>query len=66
VNCNFRLPTPATENPAIMAVLDRYQARAAKEGVDLLGYYLPPFAYAHLQVVGDAVKGAGTSWTRTS
>ena len=60
VNYNFWLPTPATENPAIMAFLDRYQAQAAKEGVDLLGYYLPPFAYAYLQVVGDAVKGAGT------
>ena len=31
-----------------------------KEGVDLLGYYLPPFAYAEMQVLGDAVKGAGT------
>jgi branched-chain amino acid transport system substrate-binding protein len=60
VNYNFWLPTPATENPAIMAFLDRYQVQAAKEGVDLLGYYLPPFAYAYLQVVGDAVKGAGT------
>ena len=28
--------------------------------MDLLGYYLPPFAYAYLQVVGDAIKGAGT------
>jgi branched-chain amino acid transport system substrate-binding protein len=43
-----------------MAFLDRYQAQAAKEGVDLLGYYLPPFAYAYLQVVGDAIRGAGT------
>ena len=60
VNYNFWLPTPATENPDIMAFLDRYQVQAAKEGVDLLGYYLPPFAYAYLQVVGDAVKAAGT------
>jgi branched-chain amino acid transport system substrate-binding protein len=60
VNYNFWLPTPATTNPEIMAFLDRYQAQAAKEGVDLLGYYLPPFAYAYLQVVGDAIKGAGT------
>jgi branched-chain amino acid transport system substrate-binding protein len=57
---NYWLPTPATVNPAIVACLDRYQARAAKEGVDLLGYYLPPFAYAYLQVVGDAIKGADT------
>lgn len=60
VNYNFWLPTPATTNPEIMAFLARYQAQAAKEGVDLLGYYLPPFAYAYLQVLGEAIKGAGT------
>jgi branched-chain amino acid transport system substrate-binding protein len=59
-NYNFWIPTPATTNPEIEAFLARYQAQAAKEGVDLLGYYLPPFAYSYLQVVGDAVKGAGT------
>jgi branched-chain amino acid transport system substrate-binding protein len=57
---NFWVPTPATLNPEISAFLDRYQAQAAKEGVDLLGYYLPPFAYAEMQVLGDAVNGAGT------
>ena len=60
VTYNFWLPTPATEYPGIMAFLERYQAKAAKEGVDLLGYYLPPFAYAYLQVVGDAIRGAGS------
>jgi branched-chain amino acid transport system substrate-binding protein len=60
VNYNFWVPTPATLNPEISAFLERYQAQAAKEGVDLLGYYLPPFAYAEMQVLGDAVKGAGT------
>jgi branched-chain amino acid transport system substrate-binding protein len=60
VNYNFWVPTPQTLNPEIAAFLDRYQVQAAKEGVDLLGYYLPPFAYAYLQVVGDAIKGAGT------
>jgi len=60
VNYNFWLPTPATVNPEVLAFLDRYQAQAAKEGVDLLGYYLPPFAYAELQVLGAAVNGAGT------
>jgi branched-chain amino acid transport system substrate-binding protein len=59
-NYNFWVPTEATMNPEIKAFLDRYQVQAAKEGVDLLGYYLPPFAYAYLQVVGDAIKGAGT------
>jgi branched-chain amino acid transport system substrate-binding protein len=60
VNYNFWVPTPATLNPEIAAFLERYQAQAVKEGVDLLGYYLPPFAYAEMQVLGDAVKGAGT------
>lgn len=57
---NFWLPTPATMYPGIEDFLKRYQAEAAKQGVDLLGYYLPPYAYAYLQVLGDAVKGAGT------
>jgi branched-chain amino acid transport system substrate-binding protein len=60
VNYNFWIPTPTTTNPEIEAFLARYQVQAAKEGVDLLGYYLPPFAYAYLQVVGEAIKGAGT------
>ncbi len=60
VNYNFWLPTPTTENPAILAFLARYQTEAAKEGVDLLGYYLPPFAYAELQVVGEAIRATGS------
>jgi branched-chain amino acid transport system substrate-binding protein len=60
VNYNFWVPTPTTMNPEIEAFLARYQVQAAKEGVDLLGYYLPPYAYAYLQVVGDAIKGVGT------
>ncbi|WP_428487716.1 ABC transporter substrate-binding protein [Rhodopila sp.] len=56
----FWLPTPATNHPGMQAFLARYQAQAAHEGVDALGYYLPPFAYAYLQVVGDAIQGAGT------
>jgi branched-chain amino acid transport system substrate-binding protein len=57
---NFWMPTPTMQTPQIMAFLDRYQAQAAKEGVDRLGYYLPPFAYAYLQVVGEAIKNSGT------
>lgn len=55
---NFWVPTPATTNPEIEAFLKRYQAEAVKQGVDPLGYYLPPFAYSMLQVLGEAVQGA--------
>ena len=39
--------------------LKKYQAKSAEIGVDLLGYYLPPFGYALMQVVEQAVKGTG-------
>ena len=41
--------------PGILGFLKKYQAQAVEAGVDPLGWYLPPFAYANLQVVGDAV-----------
>lgn len=50
-------PAPKLENPEIDAFLKKYQAKAASAGVDPLGYYLPPFAYAQMQVVAEAVEG---------
>ncbi len=46
--------------PGILDFLKKYQAKAPAEGVDPLGWYLPPFAYANLQVLGEAVEGAKT------
>ena len=46
--------------PGLQDVLKEYQTRAAKAGTDPLGYSYVPFAYAALQVLGDAataVKG---------
>jgi branched-chain amino acid transport system substrate-binding protein len=37
--------------------LKTYQTKAASEGVDPLGWYLPPFAYAEMQVLQDAIEG---------
>jgi branched-chain amino acid transport system substrate-binding protein len=53
-------PVPPFNTPDAMALLKRYQAKAAATGVDLLGYYLPPFAYADMQVLQQAVEGAGS------
>jgi branched-chain amino acid transport system substrate-binding protein len=36
--------------------LKEYQARAEKAGVDPLGYYLPPYSFALVQVLGQAVE----------
>ena len=57
VDYDFWLPFGALRTPATMEFLKEYQAKAAGSGVDLLGYYLPPFAYADLQILGDAVEG---------
>jgi branched-chain amino acid transport system substrate-binding protein len=42
--------------PGVMEFLKAYQERAGKEGVDPLGYYLGPWAYARMQVLGEAVE----------
>jgi branched-chain amino acid transport system substrate-binding protein len=59
VNYDFWLPVPGYATPEAKAFLAKYQARAGESGVDALGYYLPPFAYADLQVVGEAVSATG-------
>jgi len=50
-------PAPKLQSADIEAFLKKYQAKAGEAGVDPLGYYLPPFAYAQMQVVAEAVEG---------
>ena len=54
------VPAPALQYPGVMDFLKTYRSRAAGEGVDPLGVFLPPFAYARMQVLEQAVTGAGT------
>jgi branched-chain amino acid transport system substrate-binding protein len=56
---DFWLPWAGFASDEGRAFLKKYQAKSAAAGVDLLGYYLPPFGYALMQVVEQAVKGAG-------
>jgi branched-chain amino acid transport system substrate-binding protein len=58
VNYDFWIPAPTMQFPGVLDFLKKYQARADSEGVDPLGYYLAPWAYAYLQVLGQAVEGA--------
>ena len=57
VNYDFWEPAKTLQFPGVVDFLKKYQARAAAEGVDPLGYYLPPFAYANMQVLEQAVEG---------
>jgi branched-chain amino acid transport system substrate-binding protein len=38
----------------------KYQARAAAEGVDPLGYYLGGWGYAYIQVLADAIQATNS------
>jgi len=56
VNYDFWLPVKSMEFPGVLDMMKKYQARAAGEGVDPLGYYMAPLGYAYLQVLGQAVE----------
>jgi branched-chain amino acid transport system substrate-binding protein len=56
VNYDFWVPAKTLSFPGIDAFLKKYQEKAGPAGVDPLGHYLPPFAYAYMQVLGDAVN----------
>jgi len=54
------VPEPTMKFPGIEEFLKRYQERAAAQGVDPLGYYLPPYAYAEMQIFAEAISHVGS------
>jgi branched-chain amino acid transport system substrate-binding protein len=60
INYEFWLPVPKMQFPGVADLISRYQARAAAEGVDPVGYYMPPWAYAQLQVLQQAAEATKT------
>lgn len=60
VNFHLYVPGPTMKFPGIEEFLKTYQARAKDAGTDPLGYYQPPYAYAAMQVLEQAVKTTGT------
>jgi branched-chain amino acid transport system substrate-binding protein len=59
VNYEYWLPVPALMFDGAQALIDTYQSRAIAEGVDALGYYMAPQAYAQMQVVEQAITATG-------
>lgn len=60
IDYDWWIPAPTMKFPGILDFLKEYQAKSGEAGVDPLGWYLPPFAYAYLQILGDAIEGAKT------
>src|SRR5467141_4122584 len=55
VNYEFYVPDLGSKFPFLDQFLTKYQARAVVEKVDPLGFYLPPYAYAMMQVLEQAI-----------
>jgi len=60
INYESYTPEVAAKYPFLEQFLAKYQGRAVKEGVDPLGFYLPPYAYAMMQVLEQAIKATGS------
>jgi branched-chain amino acid transport system substrate-binding protein len=56
VNYDFWVPAPTLNFPGVNEFLKKYQDAAQGKGVDPLGHYLPPYAYAYMQVLGQTVE----------
>ena len=59
-NYDFWLPVPKMDFPGVADLIKRYQARAAAEGVDPLGYYIGPWGYAQMEVLAQAIAATKT------
>jgi branched-chain amino acid transport system substrate-binding protein len=55
VDYDWWIPAKTMQFPGILDFLKEYQTKAGAEGVDPLGWYLAPFAYAYLEILGDAI-----------
>ena len=60
VGYELYVPEPTVDFPFIKDFLGKYTTRAAQEKIDPLGFYLPPYAYAAMQVLEQSVKAVGS------
>lgn len=60
VSYDLYVPEPTMNFPGIEKLLGLYRDRAKAAGVDPLGIYIPPFAYAEMQILEQAIKAVGS------
>jgi branched-chain amino acid transport system substrate-binding protein len=56
---DFWLPWAGFASDQGREFVKKYQTKSEAAGVDILGYYLPPFAYARMEVIAQAVTATG-------
>ncbi|MBL6613778.1 MAG: amino acid ABC transporter substrate-binding protein [Reyranella sp.] len=59
VSYELYCPAVAAKFPEVTPLLERYQPLAKEKGIDPQGYYVPPFTYATMQILHQAVAGSG-------
>mgnify|MGYP003675637343 FL=1 len=62
-NYDFFVPEPTMDlYPGASDLIERYQAKVKAENlkVDALGYYLVPWSYAYVDILGQAVNAVGS------
>jgi branched-chain amino acid transport system substrate-binding protein len=59
VNYEYWVPVPSMAFPGVEKFLGVYRSRAEQAGVDPLGHYMAPLAYAQMQVVAHAIVETG-------
>jgi branched-chain amino acid transport system substrate-binding protein len=60
INYEYWVPTDRMTGPGVMDLIRRYQERARGEGVDPIGIYVPPWAYALAQILEQSIVGASS------
>jgi branched-chain amino acid transport system substrate-binding protein len=60
VSYELYAPEPTMQLPGIEQFLVRYREHAAGAGSDPLGFYIPPYAYAEMQILESAIKAVGS------
>jgi branched-chain amino acid transport system substrate-binding protein len=59
VNWDVYSPEPTMKFPGVDAFQAKYRELAPKEQTDLLGNYIPPYAYGQMQVLEQTLKRVG-------
>lgn len=59
VNYEYWVPVPKMMFPCMRRMIGAYRERAGEAGVDPLGHYMAPLAYAQMQVVAQAIEATG-------
>jgi branched-chain amino acid transport system substrate-binding protein len=59
VNWDVYSPEPTMNFPGVAAFQEKYREQAVKEQTDLLGNYIPPYAYAQMQVLEQTLTRVG-------